>query len=368
MLHAIGSLLSWLRARAKDARAYTHNPVSLDRLEERAMLSVTIDSVRLFTPDQGPIASGGYITLEAVTVHATDTAVGAVVFFRDSNNNGLIDPKDKILRKATRITGTENWQGSFRASKLGIGTFTVYARAVDSDGRYSTLDPSPDQGLSLTVFSGPGPQKLSAKNSFPSSVTTKLTVTANNVKAPTGAKVTGVTFYLDNNRNGVIDDGDSTLGQGKRSGSNWRLSNFTLPAETELTQTLQYLAKSTATINNAPVDGSVYKINVGPQALELSATDSKGDLRLTLARVRGGGSTTKLVNFYLDNNNNGQIDEGDTLLGKGKKREDGSSYRLTVAGESLPTGPRTYLALITNKKNITSLVYSADLDLNPIVT
>ncbi len=332
------------------------------------MLSVTIDSVRLFTPDQGPIASGGYITLEAVTVHATETAIGAVVFFRDSNNNGLIDPKDKILRKATRVTGTENWQGSFRASKLGIGTFTVYARAVDSDGRYSTLDPTPDQGVTITVFAGPGPQKLSAKNSFPSSVTTKLTVTANNVKAPTGAKVTGVTFYLDNNKDGIIDDGDSTLGQGKRSGSNWRLSNFTLPAETDLTQTLQYLAKSTATINNAPVDGSVYKINVGPQALELSATDSKGDLRLTLARVRAGGSKTKLVNFYLDNNNNGQIDESDTLLGKGKKREDGSSYRLTVAGNSLPTGSRTYLAQITNKKNIISLVYSADLDLNPIVT
>jgi hypothetical protein len=367
MLHAIGSLLGRPHPRVQNT-PNTRQPVSLEPLESRAMLSVTLEGVRLFAPVQGPIASGGYVTLEAFNVHATQTAVGAVVFFRDTNNDGIIDPSDKILRKATRIGGTENWQGSFRASKLGIGTFTVYARAVDSDGRYSTLDPSPDQGLSITVYAGAGPQKLSAKSEMPKSVTTKLSITANNVKATNGAKVTGVTFYLDNNRNGVIDDGDSTLGQGKHSGNNWKLSNFTLPDDTDLTQTLQYLARTSATVNNAPVDGSVYKINAGPQALELSATNSKGDLRLTLARVRGGGSKTKLVNFYIDTNHNGVIDGGDTLLGKGKKRSDGSAYRLTVAGNSLPSGNQTYLAQITNKKNVISLVYAADAEINPIAT
>lgn len=352
--------------------------VRLEALENRALLAanpfVTIDAVGITQPTSGPITDGGPLQITAYNVQSTKAGIGAVTFFRDRNGNNIVDRGDQVIGQGGRLAGTSDFVlniSKINLSRLPIGQNTVLVRAVDSKGNFSTHAPAESQRLSVTVQAGPGIASLNVRSTLPTTLDTKFNITAQNVRPSTGtATITGVNFYLDVNRDGIIDGGDTLLGAGTKSKSNWVLSNVTLPQGTSLTQSQQFLARATDSLNR--VSGTATAV-MGPSmiGLRVRPTQTLGanqEFRLVAAGLRTAGSSLKNVNFYLDSNNNGVIDENDELLGTRTSSRDGAAT-LTLNTANLSAGGSVrFLASMTNRTDQVSLTYVATATLPSIET
>jgi hypothetical protein len=95
------------------------------------------------------------------------------------------------------------------------GTWTL---TIDGGGSGGTL-----KGWSLTVL-GPVIPQIGSFTASPNPVTAggNVTLTASNVTdANAGSTITQMAFYVDSNKDGVLDSGDALLGYGTLSGGKW---------------------------------------------------------------------------------------------------------------------------------------------------
>ncbi len=157
------------------------------------------------------VTKGNSVTLTAQQV-SDDEAVSGVSFYLDSNGNGTLDGGDQVLGTGTQ-SGV-NWGLTVGTGSWPLGANRVFARAIDNRGAQG-----PAVAASLAI--GKRAPVIGALVA-PGTVVQgdRFALTANNVSAPDGA-VTGVAFFLDANFNGVLDAGDTALGDGARNGSAW---------------------------------------------------------------------------------------------------------------------------------------------------
>ncbi len=192
-----------LFARAQDGDSAYSNVVSTD---------ATIENVPPAIDSLTESLSGDIVTLTANNV-TDDAGVTKVEFYLDANDNGTLEVgTDTFLGNGTQ-SGSD-WHLAVDTAGWADGTYTMLARAQDTDSAYSNvvstdtvLENAPPEIGSLT-------DGLSGGN---------LTLTAHNVTDDVG--VTKVEFYLDANDNGTLEVGtDTLLGNGTQSGSDWRLT------------------------------------------------------------------------------------------------------------------------------------------------
>ncbi|MCR4415363.1 MAG: SBBP repeat-containing protein, partial [Thermoguttaceae bacterium] len=264
-----------------------------------------------------PVAQGNQLTLSAHGVTDPDGRVMKVEFYLDANNNGKIDSQtDTLLGTDTDASDGWTWTGS--TSGFSVGANTYLARARDDDSAWSAA-------VSVTgTVTEPAnqPPSIASLTDDPDPVFqgNNVTLSANGV-TDSGGMVVKVEFYRDTNGNDQIDAGtDTLLGTDTSATDGWTwtgpTADFPLGANTYLaraqdddsTWSNTVVVKGTviAPPNYAP---SIALLTDSPDAVPLGS-----DLTLSAEGVTDRDGTVVKVEFYLDANNNSEIDEGTDLL------------------------------------------------------
>jgi uncharacterized delta-60 repeat protein len=104
--------------------------------------------IGLFTASPNPVTSGGSVTLTAANVVPLNPGgtVTQVAFYRDSNDDGILDAGDALLGYGTQAS-TGTWTFTVSTTGWASGSSTLFAQAEDSYGVFS--DPA---ALTLEVL------------------------------------------------------------------------------------------------------------------------------------------------------------------------------------------------------------------------
>jgi hypothetical protein len=91
----------------------------------------------------GPVAAGTRVLLTAGNVYAVGSSarIVEVAFYRDKNGDGALQPDtDELLGKgkpSTTANADHHWCLEIPTAKMAPGTYTIFARAKDSNGVFS---------------------------------------------------------------------------------------------------------------------------------------------------------------------------------------------------------------------------------------
>jgi cyclophilin family peptidyl-prolyl cis-trans isomerase len=274
---------------------------------------------------------------------ATDDAgIARVDFYRDVNGNGQLDlDVDSLVGSDTSSEG--GWRFNATTEGLGLGQHRFLARAIDSDGLFSTVS-----STTLTVVNA-GPV-VSAFAASPNPASGRVPVTLTAAAADADGTVAFVRFYRDSNNNGTLDIGtDALLGEDADGSNGYSLavdtSSFTFGA-------IRYFAQGTDVEGQTGDAASVVGLINAPFAvgrLTPSATQVSRGGQVTL--VAGdvfipAGKRLKAVEFYADTNRNGVFDANvDRKVGSAGSLRDGTASA-RVATRGVAAGQQSYFVRV----------------------
>ena len=319
-------------ARAKDNNS-AYSPVASQNLWVNS--KPTIGSL---TVSPATVVQGANVTLTANTLADVDGSVVQVEFYRDLDNDNVIDATDEFL--GTDANGADGWKWTGSTAAFPAGTVKYLARARDNNDawsatRYTTgLINLPPTLASISVSSG-----LIHRGD-------SLTITASGVSDAAPGTVTAVEFYRDANSNGVVDAGDVSLGSDTTAVDGWfkvvSTSAFPLGAVQVIARAKDNnsayspVASQSLWVNSKPTIGS---LTVSPATVVQGA-----NVTLTAAAVSDNDGTVVAVEIYLDVNANSVIDPAtDLFLGNAINNAPGV-WNVTTSTTGFPIGAARYLA------------------------
>lgn len=309
-----------------------------------------------------PIPAGtGQVTLTANNVADRDGTVAIVRFFRDINNNGVLDGSDTEVGSDNSAVG--GFTVTFTANSLS-GNIRWFARATDNDGANSVV--------ANVVTRVSIPPTIASLTASASTITrpANLTLTANNVAATQGV-LNRVDFYRDNGDGNFDPATDTLLGSDGSATGGWTL---TVPSTGFAGGVNRFFARARDTIGSfsAPVQTQVTVTNAVPTIASLSATpsvlpDANATVLLTANNVIDTDGTIARVQFFRDSNTNGVFDANDTLLGEDSSAAGGFSFSLPAS--SLPAGTSRFFARAVDNDggNSASVTSTARLNAAPTI-
>jgi hypothetical protein len=184
----------------------------------------------------------------------------------------------------------------------------------------------------------------------------RVTLTANDVSSDT--KV--VSFYVDSNGNGVLDDGDKKL-----NSDGTAANGFTGRAQTKklpVGDVMFFAQGRDADGNLATAQTSVHLTNASPTLKRLTPAPKKiahgKNLRLIANGAHDTDGTIASVSFYVDSNGNGLIDVGTDLLISTDSSKNGG-FKASLDTTPFAVGTMTILAQATDSDGGVSNVVSA---------
>lgn len=263
------------------------------------------------------------------------TASGAIAtnvqYWLDVNDDENIDVSDILLGTST------NSQTSFRlqipASTIGLDSGArILARAGNSVGELS----SPRSvTIQITDIPRPALDAINAATALIGAPTPTISASGELVLTATGVVGTSVSFWFDVNNNQAIDAGDTQLGSSSDSASDFELRRnaSTIGAN----PAARILARSTNVFGEfSPTRQVTVDIVATPTlgAVNVAAPRSRVSENITLTASSVVGTA---VRYWFDSNNNGTVEESDTLLGFSSNRSD--SFRLQVSAATIGVNP-----------------------------
>lgn len=302
-----------------------------------------IPTTASLTATPSTVTLGSDVTLTAGTVADTDGSVMRVEFYRDLNNNSVIDVSDELLGADT--DGSNGWTATASSATFPPGTVRYLSRAQDNNGAWSST-------RSMTGTVNVLPTITSIAPSMP--VIYKgdnITITASGVGDTSPGTVSAVEFYRDINGNGQIDIGtDSSLGSDTSSAGGWTItvstSAFPVGNVTLMARTKDNNSGYSPTVTNSVFIDA--KPTVGSLTIPSTPLIPGNALTLTAVSVADTDGTVTNAEFYRDVNGNSVIDVGtDQLLAADSNGADGWSVVVpgsTTAG--LPTGSIRYMVRV----------------------
>jgi hypothetical protein len=180
------------------------------------------------SPD--PVMEGYNLTLTAHNVSDSDGTVDQVEFYRDTNENEVLDVGDgedfdTFLGLGTCIPSSSDWSWTGSTAGFGVGQHRYFARAQDDDGEWSItgftigqVDPANEAPTVTSLSDSPDPVTQGKD----------LTLTANGVVDTDGEEtIARVEFYRDDG-DGVFEEGEDTLlGIDTSSADGWKWTGAT---------------------------------------------------------------------------------------------------------------------------------------------
>ena len=300
----------------------------------------------------GPVVSNvlsvAYAGLPISLSAASPTSIGAgiarVDFFRDVNNNGLVDTGTDVLL-GSDLTDVGGWTlNNVSTLDFPAGNVTILAVAVDDSPSAFRSAPSAttvavlaSTPVSIAAVGTSAPNNIIAYTGVPLTVTATTPTTIAD-----SATITRVETFRDVNNNGVYDSSiDVSLGFDTDGGDGWAITadttllgqgtNSLLTIATDSTGRTSVPRMTTLTVTAlSPVSVGIFSVNPGV----LTRLTDPLTLRLSSAATQVAAATIANVKFYRDFNGNGTFDVADELLGTVTTPTAGGAYELVISDPS----------------------------------
>jgi len=292
----------------------------------------------------------------SVGAAADDVGVAKIDFYRDSNNNGVLDVGTDVLMgtDTSPPSADGGWSFVTNANGLLIGTQMFFARAADADGELSNV-------LSVgveVVAAAP----VIALTATPGPVTAGSPITLNVQVVESDSAVGSVRFYRDDNGNGVLDIGTDTLVREDTEGAD----GFSAVVDTSGLRSggVGFFAVATdqaLRVSNAAIATSIITRTFGVEVLTVTPSPIPRNGKVTIAASQimlPAGAVFKKVEFYADTNNNGVFDGADKRVGSSSSlRNGGATVQVNTKG--LAAGNFMFFARVQDKAGVWSPATSA---------
>jgi hypothetical protein len=302
---------------------------TLDQLEPRQMLSVTLSNLRI---DDAAPSPGQAVVVSVDTLAGPGETVRAATFFRDLNANGRWDAGvDQDLGSTTTRTG-----GTFRKTMViptgWTGTARILANAVTTTDQWSANPAS----LDLRVNQRPRVEDFGVVAG------TQGTLPRGYARVSDDSRARAVTFFLDRNNNGRWDSGlDDSLGTVFQPDGDG-VYRRSLPADPATWPAFPRIGidvvdddgdwSSGPRSASASYHGSSSSTPPTVSNLQVRQDWARSDgKRITLSVDAVDNSAVRAVTFYADRDDNGQWTPGvDDSLGTSYRASSGHMHTITI--------------------------------------
>lgn len=322
-----------------------------------ANVAPTVGSV---SAGPNPLPGGtAQVTLTANNVGDRDGTVARVQFFRDTNNNGVLDLADQNVGEDNNSAG--GFSVTFSASNLS-GSVRWFARATDNDNALSLP--------ALLVTRVSTPPTVTSLTSSPTTVTRpgNVTLTANGVAATQGV-LSRVDFYRDNGDNVFDPAVDTLLGSDNSATGGWTLTFSSAQLGGGVNR---FFARARDTLGSfsSTVTATVTVNNAAPTITGLTATpsvlpDTAASILLTATGAADADGSIARVQFFRDSNTNGVLDANDVMVGEDNNPAGG--FTLTLPGTGL-AGTVRFFARATDNDGTNSAAVTSTVRINAAPT
>ncbi|MGD9688837.1 MAG: peptidylprolyl isomerase [Phycisphaerales bacterium] len=321
-------------------------------------------------PAVGPVARGSLATVTAMDVldngeMGFNGSIISVLFYRDLNNNNVIDPTDRLLAAGVRQAGTDNWRATFSTVGFNVGDNPILVQARDNNLGLSTVS----VGMLNVVNATPTFFLTSVAPGTVAFLGQNITITPIGARDPDGT-VSSVFFYLETSGDDLLQsegmNADLLIGTDTSAVGGW---NLTIGTKMDLglggglgfqvgtnrvyacvmdndggMVALGQNFNITAT-NTAPTIGTVTSPDAGRGTIFQIAANNVADADL-------GGAVSR-VEFYVDTNNNNVLDIGvDRLLGNGFPVNGTARLTTFASGAGLALGMNTVFARAQDNRQV----------------
>ncbi len=344
---AVGSNTVLARATDNNLATSLVTSVSFDVTNANPLLTST-------TVTGAPVAFlGRNITIVANGARDTDGTVSTVLFFFDTNGDGVL----QSALGGDLLIGEDN--SAVGGYSLTIATLPALGFTVGSTNRVFACVVDNDTG-NVAV---PATFSITATNDLPTigaASFTNATVNRNSnatVTATTVADTQGVSlveFYRDVNGNGTIEPNvDILLGSARPTANSASLTFSTRGFGTGATTVLAR-AQDTRLSYGTAVSATLTVNNLNPTVVSLLASPNPvltlgSNLTLTASGVADADGTVASVAFYYDTDNSGTLDTGvDALLATDASAVGGFTTVVNTGNFSIVEGSRRFFARVTD--------------------
>ena len=303
-------------------------------LQLTSIMQVNVANVTA-TPVVTSPTSSSTTNLPTATITGTAAAGSLVLVYNDTNNNGIIDAGDTTIGSEQLIAGQTDFSVDANLTANTDNHLLVSAK-LDTDAESSlvvvpTITTDSLAPITPTVTSPTQPTTLNV-----------------GLATITGTAEAGslVQIYNDSNNNGVIDDGDTLVASEQLDND---LSDYSLFVNLMPNTANHFLVNATDTAGNistATVVPTITADSVAPVAPTVTSPTQPSTLNVGLATITGTAEAGSFVQVFNDANNNGVIDDGDTVVGSEQLDDDLTNYSMFV--NLMPNTANHFLVIATD--------------------
>lgn len=308
------------------------------------------------------VTPGVPVDLNVSNIVDRDSSIDRVQYWLDANANGTFDDaSDTLLGETSNASG--GYRFTFSTNNLAVGTYRVFARVKDSDNLFSNV-------VTTTFRINAAPTSTEVTGN-PSPVERLAQVTLRTTAADTDGTIRSVIFWLDANNDGIFtESADRRLGAGRFVNNGWELTTSTrgfLNGENRIFA----VAEDNDRARGTPSQGAVTVTNAIPTASALRArpgviANSGDPVTLSIGGQRDRDGQIVSVDYYLDVDNSGTLNDGDINLGQSTNPSGGFAFVASTAG-LLPATYR-YLAILNDNDGGRSAPVSTTIRVNALPT
>ncbi len=234
-------------------------------------------------------------------------SIARVTFFRDTNNNGLLDNGDANLGEDTSADG--GWTLNAVTNSFTVGNNRLFAQATDSAGNLSnpvavTVNVVRSTPVEVGTFTA-NPSPLGAPGQ-------PVTLTAGGVTTLTpGGTITEVRFFRDTNSNGQFDQGTDALLATTTTGTGGTFTaNLNSAVTGNFTRGVNRLfAVATDSAGRTSV-ARTFELTVRAMTATPNPVTRNSNFTVEVENISTAGGGFQSVRFFYDTNDNGLADPG----------------------------------------------------------
>ncbi|WP_149111519.1 Ig-like domain-containing protein [Limnoglobus roseus] len=280
---------------------------------------ITEDSTAPAMPSVSSPAAAVTVNAPSFLVTGTAEAGSFVTVYVDANNNGILDDGDTIAGTQQLALGLTGYDITVTLTPDAVNAFLI--TSTDAAGNESIVAIVP---------------LITEDSTAPVAPTVSGPAIAVTVNAPsflvTGTAEAGsfVTVYVDANNNGILDDGDTVAGSQELAPG---VTNYAITVALTQDAVNHFLVTSTDVVGNvsaATVVPLITEDSTAPAMPSVNTPAAAVTVNAATILVAGTAEAGSFVTVYVDANNNGILDDGDTIAGTQQLAPGVSTYSITV--------------------------------------
>ncbi len=280
--------------------------------------TITTDSLPPALPTTGNPSAATSVNTGSYTLTGTAEAGSLVKVYGDTNANGAIDDGEVVVGSEQLAPGQTSYSITVPLVANAVNNFLVTATDAAGNNSGTVVVPTITQNLIPPTL----PVVLTPSTS--TSVNAGATTITGTAQADSLVRI-----YKDFNHNGIIDIGDAVVGTEQLSGGATSYS-ITVPLDQNAANSFLVTATDAASNQTVPVVVPTVTADSTAPGFPIDGPLSGSTVGTSTFTFTGTAEAGSLVKIYADTNDNGAIDDGESVVGFLQLAPDQTSYSITV--------------------------------------